>query len=371
MSKKKNQTKKPLAVVTTGGSGGHIFPAESISEALIHKGYDVVFITDKRGSAFRGLEGIKTYHLMAEHVMGRSFWGKLKGAWKLYCGVVQALMLLKRLNPNVVIGVGGYASIPAVMAAHMWRIPVILHEQNAVLGRANRFLAKNTKLILTAFNPTHRIPSSVRSVWVGQPVRPQILAKKHAPYPLMDDGFNLLVFGGSQGATFFTRKLPHALLALPKDVRAKLSVTAQVRPEDMDEAKILYKDKGFKSVELKSFFDNMPELIEKSHLIIGRAGASTITEAEIIGRPAILIPLPTSADNHQLENARQFSDAGAGWLLTEDNWDAEKFAVRLGQLINEPDVLYTAASEAYKLARPNVSNEIADLVDDIVKGNQK
>lgn len=371
MKHKKEQIKKPLAVVTTGGSGGHVFPAESISEALIRKGFEVVFVTDKRGGAFRGLAGVKTYHLMAEHVMGRSFFGKVKGAFKLYCGMVQALMLLKRLNPAVVVGVGGYASIPAVMAAHMWRIPVVLHEQNAVLGRSNRVLAKSAKLILTAFNPTLRLPQNVRAVWVGQPVRPQILAKKHAPYPLMDDGFNLLIFGGSQGAKFLTRKLPHALLALPKDVRQKLSITAQVRPEDMDEAKILYKDKGFKNVELKSFFDNMPQLIEKAHLIIGRAGASTITEAQIIGRPAILIPLPTSADNHQLENARQFSDAGAGWLLTEDNWDAEKFAVRLGQLINEPELLYTAATQSYKLAKPDVSDKIADLIDDIVKGNGK
>ena len=369
--KKENQKKKPLAVVTTGGSGGHIFPAESISEALIKKGFDVVFVTDKRGNAFTGLKDVKTYRLMAEHIMGRSLGGKIKGAFKLYCGAVQAMFLLRKLKPDVVIGVGGYASLPAVFAAHLWRMPVVLHEQNAVLGRANRMLATNARLILTAFNPTRLIPKNIRSVWVGQPVRPAVLAKKHAPYPLTDEGFHLLIFGGSQGAKFLTRKLPHALLALPKDVRQKLSITAQVRPEDMDEAKILYKDKGFKSVELKSFFDNMPELIERSHLIIGRAGASTVTEAAIVGRPAILIPLPTSADNHQLENARQFCDAGAGWLVTEDSWDAEKFAVRLGQLINEPDVLYHAAGEAYKLAKPNVSDEIADIIDDIVKGSKE
>ena len=370
MKMQQKKEHKPLAIVTTGGSGGHVFPAESISEALIHKGFEVVFVTDKRGSAFRGLKDVKTYHLSAEHVMGRSLIGKLKGAFKLYCGMIQALFLMKKLKPSVVIGVGGYASIPAVLAAQMWGIPTVLHEQNAVLGRSNRVLAKGARLILTAFNPTARLPQNVRSVWVGQPVRPQIMAKKHAPYPLMDQGFNLLIFGGSQGAKFFTRKLPHALLSLPKNVREKLSVTAQVRPEDMDEAKILYKDKGFKSVELKSFFDNMPELIANAHLIIGRAGASTITEAQIIGRPAVLIPLPTSADNHQLENARQFSDAGAGWLLTEDNWDAEKFAVRLGQLINEPELLYAAAGASYKMAKPNVSDEIADLVSDIAKGNE-
>lgn len=366
---KKQMQKKQLIVVTTGGSGGHIFPAESISEALVKQGYDVAFVTDKRGSAFRALKGVVTYRLMAEHVMGRSLLGKIKGAFKLYCGAVQALMLLKRLKPAVVVGVGGYASLPAVLAAHLWRIPVVLHEQNAVLGRANRVLAPNAKLILTSFEPTYRLPNNVRHILVGQPVRPAVLEKQHASYPLMDDGFNLLIFGGSQGATFFSKKLPHALLALPKDVRAKVSIVAQVRPEDMDEAKILYKDKGFKSVELKSFFDNMPELMANAHLIIGRAGASTITEAQIIGRPAILVPLPTSADNHQLENARQFCDKGAGWLVTESNWDAEKFAVRLGQLINEPELLYTAAGEAYKMAKPGVSEHIAELISDIAKGN--
>lgn len=365
---KKEKTKKQLIVVTTGGSGGHVFPAESISEALVKQGYDVAFITDKRGNAFRALKGVVTYRLMAEHVMGRSFLGKIRGAFKLYCGAVQAMMLLMRLKPVAVIGVGGYASLPAVLAAHLWRIPVVLHEQNAVLGRANRVLAAGAKLILTSFEPTHRLPQNVRHICVGQPVRPAVLTQRHAPYPLTDNGFNLLIFGGSQGASFFSKKLPHALLALPKDVRAKVSVVAQVRPEDMDEAKILYKDKGFKSVELKSFFDNMPDLMAQAHLIIGRAGASTITEAQIIGRPAILVPLPTAADNHQLENARQFCDHGAGWLVTEDNWDAEKFAVRLGQLINEPEVLYMAAGEAYKMAKPDVSEHIAALVDDIVKG---
>lgn len=361
--------KKPLAVVTTGGSGGHIFPAEAICQALINKGFDVAFVTDKRGKAFQGLKGVKVYNLMAEHVMGRSFFGKVMGALKLYCGAIQALFLLKKIKPAVVVGVGGYASIPAVLAAHLWHIPVVLHEQNAVLGRANRVLAHNTRIIATSFEPTLRIPTDVRSILVGLPARPAILAKAHAPYPLMDDGFQLLIFGGSQGARFFTQRVPEALLMLPKETRANVSITAQVRPEDMEMAEATYKEAGFKSVTLKSFFDNMPDLIERSHLIIGRAGASTITEAAIIGRPAILIPLPTAADNHQLENAKRFSDAGAGWLVTESNFDAEKFSAKLAQMIAEPELLYQASLQSHNIAIPDAAAKVADVVCDIAKGN--
>lgn len=360
--------KKPLAVVTTGGSGGHIFPAEVISEALIKKGFDVVFITDKRGKAFQGLKGVKVYNLMAEHVMGRSFFGKIAGAFKLYCGAVQALFLLKKLKPSVVVGVGGYASMPAVLAAHLWHIPVVLHEQNAVLGRANRVLAHNTRIIAVSFKPTLRVPNDIRTVLVGMPARAEVLARANAPYPLTDDGFNLLIFGGSQGASFFSKRLPEAFKLLPKEVAAKMHVTAQVRAEDMEKAKEVYAQIPFKSVVLKSFFDNMPELIERSHLIIGRAGASTITEAAIIGRPAILVPLPTSADNHQMENAKRFSDAGAGWLMSEGNYDPEKFAARLAQMVNEPEILYQAGSQAHKIARPDAPEKVADVVADIAKG---
>lgn len=363
------QQKKPLAVVTTGGSGGHIFPAEVISQALIKKGFDVVFITDKRGKAFQGLKGVKVYNLMAEHVMGRSMFGKIVGAFKLYCGAIQALFLLRKLKPAIVVGVGGYASMPAVLAAHLWHIPVVLHEQNAVLGRANRVLAHNTRIITISFEPTLRVPADIRTVLVGMPARPAVLERANAPYPLMEDGFHLLIFGGSQGASFFSKRLPEAFKLLPEDVASKMRVTAQVRAEDMEKTQELYKDIPFKSVTLKSFFDNMPELIEQSHLIIGRSGASTITEAAIIGRPAILIPLPSAADNHQMENARRFSDAGAGWLMSEGNYDPEKFAARLTQMVNEPEILYHAGLEAHKLAILDAPDKVADVVADIAKGN--
>ena len=370
MSKK--QIKKgdmPLAIVTTGGSGGHIFPAEAISRALIDKGIRVAFVTDKRGQAFQGLKGAEVYRLSAESVTGRSVFGKIKAAVKLYVGVIQAIMLMYKLKPSVVVGVGGYASIPAVLAAHMVGIPVVLHEQNAVLGRANRFLAQNARLIATSFEPTLRVPGEAHQVMVGLPARSGVLEAIKTPYPDVKKVFRLLVFGGSQGARFFSTRLAEALIALPEQVRAKIELTQQVRPEDRENAEKMYQNAGFKKVELKSFFDNMPELLKQSHLIIGRGGASTLTELMIVGRPAIIVPLPSAADNHQAENARVFCDAGAGWLVVESDFRPKDFAKRLTQLIENPELLRQASVQASRLARPNAAEKMADVVCDIIKGS--
>ncbi len=372
MSKKEiTHKQKTLVIVTTGGSGGHIFPAEAISAALVKKGIEVAFVTDKRGQAFQGLKGVQVYRLMAESVSGRSFLRKIWAAFKLYIGTVQAVFLMYKLKPAAIVGVGGYASIPAVMAGHLARIPVVLHEQNAVLGRANRMLAKGARLIATSFQPTLRVPSDVPQVQVGLPARPAILDCGKTAYPTVKNVFRLLIFGGSQGARFFSTRLPEALLALPDDMRAQIELTQQVRAEDMDTAHSFYDNAGFKKVTLSSFFQNMPELLKKSHLVIGRGGASTLTELMIIGRPGLIIPLPSAADNHQAENARLFSDAGAGWMTIEADFDPKMFAKRLAQLIRNPGLLHEAATRASELSRTDAADKMADIVWDIVKGNQK
>ncbi len=361
----------PLVVVTTGGSGGHIFPAESIAAALQKKGFRVVFVTDKRGSEFRSLTGVQTYRLSAESVAGRSIFHKGKAFVKLMYGAMQANMLLWRLKPALVVGVGGYASFPTVIAAQVCRIPTVLHEQNAVLGRANCILAKGAKLIATSFEPTLLIPSGIKQIRVGMPARPQILAAEHTPYPSNKDELRILIFGGSQGAAFFSRKFPEVLLKLPLELQHKMVITQQARPEDKEALIALYADKPFKKVTVQSFFDNMPELLKESHLIIARGGASTITELEVIGRPAVIVPLPTAADNHQMENARQFCDDGAGWLVNEKTFDVEQTAARLTELLQSPEVLKEAASRAYGRARPRAAIEVAQQVADIIKGKRK
>ncbi len=364
------QQNAPLIVVTTGGSGGHIFPAEAISAALLKKGYRVAFVTDRRGQAFRSLSGVQTYRLAAQGVSGRSFIKKAIGALKLLYGCAQALVLLQKIKPAAVVGVGGYASFPAVMAAHLWGIPVVLHEQNAVLGRANRILAKGTRLIATSFSPTKRVPSEIKQVRVGMPARPQILQKEHIPYPADNEFFNLLVFGGSQGASFFSHRFPEVLFLLPEELKKRLIVTQQARPEDVELLKKTYATQKFARVTISSFFDNMPELLSEAHLVISRGGASTITELEVIGRPAMIVPLPTAADNHQMENAKQFCDAGAGWLIAEQSFHADRMAERLRDLMSKPELLQKAAERAYGRSKPQAAAQIAEQISEIVSANE-
>ena len=362
--------KKQLAIVTTGGSGGHIFPAEAIAGALLYRGFDVAFVTDKRGQAFRGLADVPTHRLMADRIMGRSVFGKALGAVKLFLGAVQALWLMKKLQPACVVGVGGYASIPAVMAAHLWHIPIVLHEQNAILGRANRMLARGVDVIATSFAPTMQVPGGVPTVQVGMPARGGILERGNTPYPPVKSGFNLLIFGGSQGARFFSAALPKSLLLLPPAARARINLTQQARPEDIAHVREIYRGAGFQSVTIQSFFNNMPELLAQNHLVIGRAGASTLTELMIVGRPAILIPLPTAADNHQMENARLFCDAGAGWLVSERDFKAEAFAERLKGLMQNAADLKNAGAVASRMAHPKAAAQVAELVYNIVQGKK-
>lgn len=364
--KKMPVSQAPLVVVTTGGSGGHIFPAEAICTALLDSGYRVVFITDKRGQTFHSLPGVKTYKLCSEAIARRSFFHKMIAAFKLFCGAAQALFLLQKLKPAVVVGVGGYASFPAVLSAHLWGIPVVLHEQNAVLGRANRILAKNTRLIATSFSPTKRIPEGMVQERVGMPARPQILTKENTPYPTDTTEFRVLIFGGSQGASFFSKRFPEVLLKLPEELQRRLVITQQARLEDKEMLEKTYAGKVFKRVTISSFFDNMPDLLSKAHLVICRGGASTITELEVVGRPAMIVPLPTAADNHQEENAKQFCDDGAGWLITEQSFDADKVAVRLQELMTTPDILQEAAKQAYGRAKPQAAKQVASYVSDII-----
>ena len=349
-------------IITTGGTGGHIFPAESIAKGLVDAGYEVLFITDKRGAEYRKLTEIPTHIISAASVTGQNLWGKIKSSFKLLLGMYQAAFFMVRQKPDLVIGVGGYASLPAVLAAQFLRIPTAVHEQNAVLGRANRMLASRVKFVATAFQETKRVPSGISTFLVGQPVRPAIQEKANSPYP-MDSVFHLLIFGGSQGARFLSRTLPKALLQLPNEIRENMKITQQARPEDVDDLQKMYQDAGFYATTVQSFFDNMPELIEKSNLVIGRAGSSTLAELAVIGRPGIYVPLPTSADNHQFENARQFAEAGAGWLIQEKDFDVDAFTKRLTELIMNPDELIGAAKIAASMGHPDVAAQVVRLIE--------
>ena len=357
-------------VLTTGGSGGHIFPAQSVATELIKKGYEVVFITDKRGNAFQNLPQVKTYHLLAESVSGRSIFGKIWAFFKLFLGAGQAMRLLAKIKPALVIGFGGYASLPTVMSAQMLKIPTILHEQNAILGRANRVAAWRVKMIATSFPRVERVPKNIPTIHVGQPVRAPILEKQNTPMPQGDD-FRLLIFAGSQGAHFFSTHLPEVLMKLPENYRAKISLTQQARPEDEALVRRVYEKAGFKSLTIAPFFQNMPELLSGANLVIGRGGAGTLTEVVVVGRPVIVIPLPTAADNHQVANAKQLEAAGAGWVIEQEDFDADKLTEKLKDLMDYPNELKQTAEKAHALAVLNAAERMADIVEDVLKGVSK
>lgn len=365
---KKTHEKKdaPLIIVTTGGSGGHIFPAEAITGALLNKGFRVAFVTDKRGKNFASLPGVQTYKLVSEAVAGRTFFHKAIAVLKLLFGGMQAMVLLHKLKPLLVVGVGGYASFPAVISAHLLRIPIVLHEQNAVLGRANRIFAQDARLIATSFSPTKRVPSNIKQLRVGMPARNRILEKENSPYPPHKKEFHLLVFGGSQGASFFSRIFPEVLLQLPTELKENIVLTQQARPEDLEYVRSLYSGQPFKRVTVEPFFDDMPYLLQNANLVVSRGGASTITELEIIGRPAIIVPLPSAADNHQTENATQFCDSGAGWLVLEKGFNSARVSERLAELIRNPNELAHAAAQAYNRAMPNAAKTVAEEVEKII-----
>jgi len=356
-------------VLTTGGSGGHIFPAQSVAAELIKKGFKVVFITDKRGNAFQNLPEVETYRLAAESVTGRSIFGKVIALFKLWLGAAQAMKLLIKLKPTLVIGFGGYASLPAIISAQMLKIPAILHEQNAILGRANRVGAKKVRMIATSFPHVERVPKNIPTVHVGQPVRAPILERANTPMP-SNETFNLLVFGGSQGAHFFSEHIPGVLMKLPPEYRAKIELTQQARPEDEEMVKKAYADAGFKSLTIAPFFKNMPDLLSNAHLVIGRGGAGTLTEVMVVGRPAIIIPLPTAADNHQVANAKELEKVGGAWVVEQKDFDADKMSEQLKSFIDHPETLTEVAAKAHSLAIVNAAERMADIVQDVIKGIQ-
>jgi UDP-N-acetylglucosamine--N-acetylmuramyl-(pentapeptide) pyrophosphoryl-undecaprenol N-acetylglucosamine transferase len=313
---------KPLIVLAAGGTGGHVFPAGSLASELSGRGYKLVLITDQRGDAYGGSLGdIKTHRIRAGGIADKGPFAKIRSLLEIGVGIIQAHLLLKRLSPLAVVGFGGYASVPTMVAATVSHLPTLLHEQNAVLGRANKLLASRVARIATSFWSTKSIPASSleKVVHTGMPVRPAILAKRNAVYPELNTTsmINLFVIGGSQGARVLSDVLPGALRQLPDAFRVRIQVTQQCRSEDVARTREAYNDMGLKA-EVASFFNDVPERLVDAHLVIGRSGASSVAEAIAIGRPSILVPYPHAIDDHQSENAHALDKAGGGWLIPED-----------------------------------------------------
>jgi len=353
-----------LVVLAAGGTGGHLFPAEALARALIRRGRPVALVTDKRGKEFP-VEGVDTYRVRAGR-LGGGVVGKARFALDLGRGILEARRLLGRLKPATVVGFGGYPSMPTMVAATTLRLPTLIHDQNAVLGRANKMLATRVRAIATSFDTVSGVPAADRGKIerTGNPVRPAVVAVRDEPYqaPVADGPIRVLIIGGSQGARILSRVLPDALKALPAELKARLIVSQQVRPEDQETVGAAYRDSGL-AVETRRFFDDIPARLAAAHLVIARAGGSTTAELTVAGRPALLVPFAGAIADEQTANARVLVDRGAAWLLSEADFTVERASDLLTQLLNDGPALARAAATARDLGEPAAAERLADLVE--------
>jgi UDP-N-acetylglucosamine--N-acetylmuramyl-(pentapeptide) pyrophosphoryl-undecaprenol N-acetylglucosamine transferase len=355
-------------VLAAGGTGGHVFPAEAVADELLGRGRKVHLMSEGRADAIAArIPGIEVHRVRAGRFDGGP--GRaVRGLADLVLGTVRARQLLRRLAPTVVIGFGGYASVPTMLAAVGLRLPTIIHEQNAVLGRANRRLAPHARRIATGF-PTSagvRPTDRAKCVHTGNPVRRAVLAIGDREYRAPEPGrpIELLILGGSQGARVLSEVVPPALAALPSRLREPLRVSQQVRSEDFAAVAEVYRRHRI-AAELSSFFEDVPARLARANLAICRAGASTVSELAAAGRPAVLIPYPHAADDHQTANARSFVEVGGGWVIPQSDLSPDILAVRLGTLLSESAALIAAAERARSFSRRDATQRLARLVLDL------
>ncbi len=357
-----------LVLLAAGGTGGHMFPAEALAGALLGRGYRVGLVTDKRGRGFgERLPAVEVHRISAGALAGGGLVRRAQGVLSLSLGFLQARGLIRRLAPRIAVGFGGYASVPTILAAQRSGIATLLHEQNAVLGRANRLLASRARMVATSFTETRAL-GSTPARFTGNPVRATIAALGERPYPETGDPLNILVLGGSQGARIFGRLVPAAIGLLAPALRQRLSIAQQCRPEDLEQARASYAALDLK-VELAPFFENMAEQLGRAHLVISRSGASTVAELAAAGRPAILVPYPHATDDHQTANAIGFCGAGAGWLMPEASVSPEMIAERLRSLLAYPAGLNQRAATARQAGRRDATLRLADLVGELAPAN--
>ena len=363
-------------ILAAGGTGGHMIPAHALGAELKARGHKVALVTDPRGARIPGLfDGIETHVLPA----GRLGAGRLMGGPLSWLRAVRGIMqgrakaraLYANFRPAAVVGFGGYPAFPALIAASSLRVPTVLHEQNAVLGRVNRLLARRAAAIATAYPNVQRVParSADKVHLVGNPVRDEVRALGDQPYPLLDESgvFRLLVTGGSQGATILSTVVPDGLGMLPLAFRQRLQVTQQCRAEDIEQVRARYAALGIPA-DLATYLPDMPEKLAWSHLVIARAGASTIAELTAAGRPAILIPLPSATDDHQTVNAREMAASGGARMIPQSRFTPVELAKQMQKLGLEPDALTFAATKARQIGRPNATRDLADLVERVANG---
>lgn len=357
---------KKMIVLTAGGTGGHIYPAESLAVELEKRGYSVMLFTDKRGlNNYKGKLGeIPNKSILSGSIVGKSLLTKLQSLLKISLGFWQAIFWLIIEKPVCVVGFGGYASFPTSLAASFLRIPLILHEQNSVMSRTNRILARFASVIAQSFRNVLNVPSNTHSILTGMPIRENISALHNQPLKDYTNKkqFTILILGGSQGARIFTTIVPQAIKLLSPSVQQNLTIYQQCRKGEESELQSAYQDTSA-TVNIQSFFNNMPELYQTSDFIISRSGASSVYEIAATNLPSILVPLPTAADNHQYNNALEFSKTNAGIILDQNNFTAENLKNIIAEFLTNPQKLNQMSSSAHNLAITDASHRLADIVE--------
>lgn len=353
-------------VLAAGGTGGHLIPAFALAVELERRGHHVALVTDERGAKIPGKPDFLPAHVLPAGRLGKNpvaLWKGLRAIWQ---GRAMALRLFDSFEPSCVIGFGGYPALPALLAARAAKIPTVIHEQNAVLGRVNRLLAKRVDAIATAYGEVERLDAKL---WgkvhrVGNPVRPEVLALRGEPFPEFteDSLFRVLVTGGSQGASILSEVVPDGLAMLPPALRHRLQVTQQCRPEDIEAVRARYAAHEIPA-ELGTYFEDMQGRLAAAHLFVGRAGASTIAELTAVGRPAILIPLPIATDDHQAANTREIVAAGGARAIRQTGFTPKELAKQIQTMALHPHTLSNAAHAAWNCGLPNAVSDLADLVE--------
>jgi len=354
-----------LAVVAAGGTGGHLFPAQALAEVLVARGWRVVLATDDRAHSLSdSFPAERRIPLPAATFKPGDPAGMFRAGATILRGIAQARAELASLRPAIVVGFGGYPSLPALMAAISQGRRTMIHEQNAVMGRANRLLAPRVTAIACAFPTLLKAPASVqrRAVVVGNPVRPNIQALYDRPYDPPTDEVRLLITGGSQGARLLSELTPQAVAKLPETLRRRLKVQQQTRAESIEFARNTYEAAGI-DAEIAPFFDGMAPRLSAAHLMIGRAGASTVCEIAVAGRPSILVPLKIALDDDQGQNARLLAEAGGAEVLRENVLTIESLGALLQQLMEDPPRLAKMAAAAKAVAKPDAADRLADVVE--------
>lgn len=353
-------------VLAAGGTGGHLLPAFALATELERRGHHVALVTDERGAKIPGKPSFLPAHVLPAGRLGKNPIALAKGLAAIWRGRAMALRLFESFQPSCVVGFGGYPALPALLAARSARIPTVIHEQNAVLGRVNRLLAKRVDAIATAYMEVERLDPGL---WgkvhrVGNPVRAEVLALRGEPFPSFseDSLFRVLITGGSQGASILSEVVPDGLAMLPPALRHRLQVTQQCRPEDLEAVRARYAGHQIPA-ELGTYFEDMASRLAETHLFIGRSGASTIAELTAVGRPAILVPLPIATDDHQAVNAREMVKAGGARAIRQSGFTPKELAKQIQTMALNPMSLANAAHAAWNCGLPNAVADLADLVE--------